>query len=427
MPPPKWDGVFKAVDEIHQCPQNTPLGVRGTEDCLKINVYVPAHAEGPLSVMVYIHGGAFILGDGGKLIYGPDFLVKQNVILVTFNYRLGILGFLCLGTEDAPGNAGLKDQLAALRWIKNNISAFGGDPDNVTIFGTSAGAASVSILLASETTNGLFKRAIMHSGTSITSWATSYDPLLIARKHAKLLGFDSKEPKELYDLFSKMPYEDLLSVLSAFTLVSIVNQKLMHVPCVEKSFPEIEPILTELPYNLITKNPKNISLMYSSTDKEGYFFVNDETEESLKINNEKTMYGDNLKFKTEQEEKEVDRRVKEYYFGETVISQNNIMNLSQLYTDIYFEVPAVIESEIYARNIDAPVYYYYFTYDGDRNFVKKSTKYKNEPGACHGDDLLYIFNGIILPYRIKEREQIIIDWMAKLLTNFAKYGLVTFL
>nr|ACV60235.1 antennal esterase CXE8 [Spodoptera littoralis] len=425
LPPPKWEGVYKAVDEMYQCPQHPmglPIEVVGTEDCLKINVYVPATAQGPLPVMVYIHGGAYVLGNGGKMVIGPDFLVKQNVILVTFNYRLGVLGFLCLHTEEAPGNAGLKDQVAALRWVKKNIAAFGGDPDNVTIFGTSAGAASVSLLVASKSTDGLFKRAIMHSGSSLASWAISNDPISVASNILTLLGYDTKDPKEIYEIFSKLAVRDIVLATTHSPIPQLLTNYLLPLPCVEKHIPGVESVLTDLPYNLMTRNPKNISLMLSSTDKEGLFFINVDTKETLESKNKQTVFGDDLVFKTKDEENEIDREIKKYYFNGAPISERNIMNLSDLYTHSYFEMPVIFEAEIMAKKIEAPVYSYYFTYSGGRNYVKSSTKYKNVEGACHGDDLFYTFQGTILPFRVNKDDQKIVDWLTKMLTNFAKYG-----
>lgn len=422
LPPPKWKGVYKAVEEMYQCPQNTPFGVVGTEDCLKINVYVPAKAKGPLPVMAYIHGGAFILGNGGKIIVGPDFLVKKDVILVSFNYRLGALGFLCLGTEEAPGNAGLKDQVAALRWVQKNIAAFGGDPDNVTIFGTSAGGTSVSLLVASEATNGLFHRAIMHSGSALATWAVNHDPVSVASKFLSVIGYDTKEPEKLYEIFSKLSYKELVLATAHITISQLVLQGLLHAPCVEKQFPGVESFLNDVPYNLLTKKPKNIPLMYSTTDLEGLFFIEEDTKETLEEYNKRSVFGEDLIFESKKKEMEMSNKVKEYYFGKEVVSEKNIMKLSDLYTHLYFEVPVISEAELLARTIDAPVYSYYFTYSGGRNFVKFRTKYSNETGASHGDDLLYVFSGTIYPFRINEKDQIMIDRLTTMLTNFAKYG-----
>lgn len=119
--------------------------------------------------MVFIYGGAYLVGDSSS--FGPDFLIEKNVILVTFNYRLGPFGFLSLGTPSYSGNMGLKDQRLVLIWIQNNIKYFGGNRNLVTIFGQSAGSSSVSLHITSPSTRGLFKRAIMESGSSLNTFA----------------------------------------------------------------------------------------------------------------------------------------------------------------------------------------------------------------------------------------------------------------
>uniref|UniRef100_A0A2A4J7A4 Carboxylic ester hydrolase n=1 Tax=Heliothis virescens TaxID=7102 RepID=A0A2A4J7A4_HELVI len=420
--PPKWNGVFKAVDGNSRCAQSVGRLVVGTEDCLKINVYVPAQTRKPLPVMVYIHGGAFIVGDGGKTIIGPDFLVKRDVILVSFNYRLGALGFLCLGIKEAPGNAGLKDQLAALRWVKKNIAAFGGDPDNITIFGTSAGAASVSLLVASEATKGLFKRAISHSGSSIALWALNIDPIKVASDIVKELGYDAKEPEELYKIYSKLTDDELVLATAHIPIPHLVSNNVLHAPCVEKKFDGVEQIISDMPFNLISKKPKNIPMMYSFADKEGWYMSDADTEESLEAYNKRNLFADDLQFKTEKEEKEVALKLRKHYFGTKTISEETIANVTDWLGHYYVEMPCILEAELMTQTSKAPVYSFYFTYSGGRNFVKSITRFANEVGACHGDDLLYIFKGLVSPYRISKEDQTVIDWMTTLLTNFAKYG-----
>uniref|UniRef100_A0A8U8B651 Carboxylic ester hydrolase n=1 Tax=Geospiza parvula TaxID=87175 RepID=A0A8U8B651_GEOPR len=142
-----------------------------------------------LPVMVYIYGGAFLLGGSqganfldNYLYDGEEIAVRGNVIVVTINYRVGPLGFLSTGDENLPGNYGLKDQHMAIAWVKRNIKAFGGDPDNITIFGESAGAASVSLQTLSPKNKGLFKRAISQSGVGLCSWAIQRDPLRLGQK-----------------------------------------------------------------------------------------------------------------------------------------------------------------------------------------------------------------------------------------------------
>src|SRR5215475_11646868 len=134
-----------------------------SEDCLTLNIWTPAPDSAKRPVLVWIHGGAFASGAGSLPWYsGETFAANGDIVAVSINYRLGALGFLCLpGVSD--GNLGLLDQVAALRFVRDNIVAFGGDPDNVTVVGQSAGAASIAILMTMPSAGGLFRRAILQS------------------------------------------------------------------------------------------------------------------------------------------------------------------------------------------------------------------------------------------------------------------------
>ncbi len=173
-----WSGVKQAKKYGNACPQ-LKLPVKGfinadmSEDCLYLNVWAPATSKGKkLPVMVWIFGGGFFIGSSSNSVYSGEQFAKRGVIMVSFEYRLGTLGFLAhpeLSAESpnhVSGNYGLLDQIAALQWVQRNIKAFGGDPECVTIFGQSAGAQSVSMLAASPLTKGLFHRAICQSGGS---------------------------------------------------------------------------------------------------------------------------------------------------------------------------------------------------------------------------------------------------------------------
>lgn len=144
------------------CP--SPYTSDHNEDCLHLNVYTRnLHDRRP--VIVLIHPGGFYIGSGNADHFGPEYLLEQPVVLVTFNYRLGFLGFASTGDSRAPGNAGLKDQALAMRWVRQNIAKFGGDADLVTIVGASAGAMSVVLHLVSPMSTGLFHRAVVLSGS----------------------------------------------------------------------------------------------------------------------------------------------------------------------------------------------------------------------------------------------------------------------
>lgn len=139
-----------------------------SEDCLFLNIYVPSDASpnGSLPVMVWIHGGAFLYGQG--MFYNASNLASvANVVVVTLNYRLGLLGFFTLNDPVARGNYGIYDQILALQWIKDHIVSFGGDPISITIFGESAGGISTSLLSLIPSNKGLFKRVISQSGTFV--------------------------------------------------------------------------------------------------------------------------------------------------------------------------------------------------------------------------------------------------------------------
>lgn len=127
----------------------------------------------PLPVMVWIYGGGFQFGEASRDLYSPDYLLREDVLVISITYRVGPFGFLCLQDPafDIPGNAGLKDQVMALHWVKQNCSRFGGDANNITLFGDSAGGASVHYMMLTEQTRGLFHKAICMSGTVLSPWA----------------------------------------------------------------------------------------------------------------------------------------------------------------------------------------------------------------------------------------------------------------
>jgi para-nitrobenzyl esterase len=172
-PPEAWQGEREARRFGPAAPQDkglaTDIGDR-SEDCLHLNVWTPAVDQRRRPVMVWIHGGAFTTGSSAQELYdGAALAARGGVVVVTINYRLGVFGFGYLRAAlraDLPANAGLLDQLAALEWVRDNIAEFGGDPENVTLFGESAGAMSVSVLLSAARARGLFRRAIVQSGAA---------------------------------------------------------------------------------------------------------------------------------------------------------------------------------------------------------------------------------------------------------------------
>lgn len=171
VPAKAWSGVRQATAFGPTCVQGGNLGKESSEDCLYLNVWTPKWSmTKPAPVMVWIHGGGNFAGAGSELIFNGENLAWHGVVLVTLNYRLGVFGFLAHPelSKESPhhvsGNYGLLDQILGLRWVHDNIAKFGGDPDNVTIFGESAGSLDVNVLMTSPLAKGLYRRVIGESG-----------------------------------------------------------------------------------------------------------------------------------------------------------------------------------------------------------------------------------------------------------------------
>ena len=173
QPVSPWQGLRPATSFGPDFPQAPNPALRAgamSEDCLYLNVWAPEGAEpGSLPVMVWLHGGGFVAGSGADARSDGERLAREGVVVVSFNYRSGVFGFLAhpgLSRESdrsTSGNYGLMDQIAALRWVREHIAAFGGDPQRITAFGVSAGSASIALLLVMPEAEGLFDRAVLHS------------------------------------------------------------------------------------------------------------------------------------------------------------------------------------------------------------------------------------------------------------------------
>jgi acetylcholinesterase len=220
QPVDNWDDIRDATQPGPMCHQmgDSTSEIPQSEDCLHLNVYT-RNLTGSKPVLVWFHGGAFEMGSGLNVskykkvqevidllkrmndVMKLDFLdpfpfVGRDIVLVTFNYRLGALGFLAMGTAEVPGNAAMKDQVMALRWVQKNIHKFGGNKNLVTLFGYSAGGFSVSSHLASQMSADLFHRATVMSGAITTTSELSRNNLEAVEKLRKKLNCDEKNVLE---------------------------------------------------------------------------------------------------------------------------------------------------------------------------------------------------------------------------------------
>lgn len=251
-----WQGTRPARRFGKSAPQSVPLPLAALyliavgapsqdEDCLSLNVWTPAVDAGRRPVLVWIHGGAFVMGSGATSLYSGARLARRgDVVVVTLNYRLGALGYLDLcalsGRVDAQSNLGLRDQIAALRWVRDNIESFGGDPENVTVFGESAGAMSVGTLLGTPDAQGLFHRAIAQSGAAdhVSAPSTSAD---VAEQFLRALAL----PRPDLDALRILPVARILRAQRAVTLPALRSGDLPWQPSVDGD------VLPDLPLRAI--------------------------------------------------------------------------------------------------------------------------------------------------------------------------------
>lgn len=251
----------------------------GSEDGLHLNIFTKSTESKKLSpVMVYIHGGAFWGGGSHLDTYSPDFLLMSDIVLVTFNYRVGPLGFLFLNDPklEVPGNAGLKDQQKVLKFVRENIKNFGGDPDNVTLFGHSAGGCSVSWHCVSESSRGLFHRAIIMSGCVLNQWALTPTRDWAVRL-AKAVGYDGsdEDEKSLLEFLQKADPVKMIEVQKSLIRPEEFGK-------ISFAFsPHIEPytsantFISERPIDLLQRSvwSNDIDILIGGTSDEGLMYL----------------------------------------------------------------------------------------------------------------------------------------------------------
>ncbi|EDO46238.1 predicted protein, partial [Nematostella vectensis] len=210
------------------------------EDCLNLNIYTPAwpdisdsvQTRKAYPVLFYIHGGSYYLGTPNRVKTPGEIAPQYGIVLVTIHYRLGVLGFLTTGDVEAPGNAGMLDQIQALRWVKENIAGFGGDPNQITLVGNSAGASSVGLHLLSPLTKGLFQKAIMESGTELSPFAVNPLKTAIAKSKnvAKNLLCDTEDHVRMVKCLQTKDAEDLAFYYDPFPAPHVDNYFLLDTP-----------------------------------------------------------------------------------------------------------------------------------------------------------------------------------------------------
>jgi para-nitrobenzyl esterase len=383
QPVKPWKGIIEARDFGPIAPQSTriinftqenPIDEPQSESCLSLNIWTPALDRSKRPVMVWIHGGAFSRGSSSSPTYSGVVLAKRgDVVVVTINYRLGPLGFLLLDTLTqsgipASGNEGVLDQIAALQWVQNNIGSFGGDPDNVTVFGESAGAMSIGCLLAMPLASGLFHKAILESGSNTVKFPD--EAVQLSGKYLEIVGVDPKDVKALKSL----SVEQLIAAQNKLAAALRIQGSILE-PVVDGK------ILPEMPIEAVRHgSAKTISVLVGTNLEEAKFMA--------AMNPVKQKIDEAGLIKRWQEALPADL-VPDLVEGcRRAMAKNGQMigpdELAiALQTDRQFRIPAVRLVEGQSRN-NQKVYNYIFTWKSPRA----------ELGACHALEVGFVFGNL---------------------------------
>ncbi|XP_015704325.1 neuroligin-4, X-linked isoform X2 [Coturnix japonica] len=442
-PPSSWTGVRNATQFAAVCPQyldersllNDMLPVWFTanldtvvtyvqdqnEDCLYLNIYVPTEDDihdqnSKKPVMVYIHGGSYMEGTG-NMIDGSILASYGNVIVVTLNYRLGVLGFLSTGDQAAKGNYGLLDQIQALRWIEENIGSFGGDPKRVTVFGSGAGGSCVSLLTLSHYSEGLFQKAIIQSGTALSSWAVNYQPAKYTRILADKVGCDMLDTTDLVECLRNKNYKELIQ-----QTITPATYHIAFGPVIDGDvIPDDPQILMEQGEFL------NYDIMLGVNQGEGLKFVDGivDNEDGVSPNDfdfSVSNFVDNLYGYPEG--KDTLRETIKFMYTDWADKENpetRRKTLVALFTDHQWVAPAVATADLHAQ-YGSPTYFYAF-YHHCQSEMKPSWA-----DSAHGDEVPYVF-GIpmigpteLFPCNFSKNDVMLSAVVMTYWTNFAKTG-----
>ncbi|MEQ9364344.1 MAG: carboxylesterase family protein [Leptospirales bacterium] len=355
------------------------LNVAQGEDCLNLSVWTPAHVHAKTPVMVFIYGGAFLAGSQQTDVYNGTYIASHtNTIVVAVNYRVGALGFLSLPEAGLSGNYGFLDQQLALRWVKENIASFGGDPENITVFGESAGAMSVGLhVSAAPKSRGLFRAAIMQSNPVALGYKTQKQSGEISAAYAKAVGCENE--KNAAACLRELPLRNIQSGETALRVILADLKQGFHTalpwaPTVDGTVIEMNPIAAAAAGRFDTP------MILGTNKNEGLFFA-DAINEIVPISALEyegilaAMFGVGNLVKIQEQE-----RYRPSLLG------GNRDQVSRAITDYVF----VCANRYVADRSRAPTFVYHFVYPTGINFWPSVPACKGE--VCHGDELPFVFH-----------------------------------
>lgn len=435
QPPASWSGVKDTADvpdgyscvQLNELPPFEPLG---QEDCLYLNVYTNSLTQSPKAIMFWIHGGAFLVGSARFDMFRPDYLLAKDVVVITTNYRLGAFGFLNLGHKVAPGNQGLRDLIAALEWVQENIANFGGNPSNVTIFGVSAGGALSHALVASPRARGLFHKAILQSGALNCTWSKDKNRPERSFRLASLLGKESTDPLEVVEFLRTVPAEEIVKAQANVLTPEETASYNLAFGVSSDPFAD-DPVLPK-PIEQLMAESTDVPVMIGSTSHEFIMFFKDKSPTALAVYNQfLPQHVANLAALKNLGQSDVEKllaTVKDRYFGNKPISEENIPGLVEFMTDVYFGIPAATLAENRAKTARAPNYLYKYSYVGNEKTATDILMERLLSGASHVDEIAYLFylprckTDDPDPPAVGTKDRATMERMTRMWTNFANTG-----
>lgn len=350
--------------------------------------------------------------------HGPPRLLRQDIVVVTFNYRLGALGFLCLGVKEAQGNVGLKDQVAALYWIHRNIGYFGGNPNEITVHGTGTGAASIHLLLLSRVAEGLFHRAILESGSAITDSLITYDPIMTAITSFSDINQEINITELLRKYMSISARSLIKTIAINWNITGYTNEKtLKFKPCIERDLRFSSSLIDKDPLEvLLSGNYHQMPMMFSFTNLEGLSILDDMSILNKELHK---LLPENIEIKDIALESKIEDMIKDFYFDDTSVKEPSIAQYTDYLGDTTVNYPLVKSAFLHATNDRNPVFLMEFSYEGGLNDLKIIDGLY---GAKHGDILNYVF----ATDNLEEEDELVAIRLNTLWSNFIKFGYVLF-
>ncbi|XP_014783286.1 cholinesterase 2 [Octopus bimaculoides] len=429
----RWSGIKDTKQHVAACvqPENKKydhlegseiwkIKTNISEDCLYLNIWAPTESRksrSNLTTMIWIYGGSFVSGSTTVELYNGKWIAaSQNIIVASMNYRVGPFGFLSLNDERAPGNMGLLDQNLAIKWIRDNIASFGGDPDKLTLFGQSAGAASVGFHVVSPLSRKLFRNAIMMSGSPSSPWAIKSIERNIhrAKAMASIVKCPINNTKAMIDCFLEADANTL--ALAQFAYLDDF-MKITFTPVVDHYF------LPGKPSEILNDETVKKDVLTGFVENEGSLFLLMAFPNEFPFNGTVPIGTDTAHASIKKITRPISLNplqmdVITYLYGSRVFSfpetEKYRYILEQVGGDTSFKCPAIKLAEQFSTHSN--VYMYSF------EFQSRLNPWPKWLGVMHGYDVIFAFGLPLFGNKFTEEDKLVAERLTSFFANFSKSG-----